>query len=206
MTDFIAQHAQVISPLANLAMVAIWLIYLQVFLTTYRRQRRSSIHIDRGAAKGENARCLVTNMGQEPIYLLAVVVDFGQRDSTSRAVVTDRDELNDEAVTSPLERTTQGPLGQGEVRDLGSLADLMNRARARLNVEIERDALRSMWVTVVAISDQGTHLVAASKCFEAKHFESGAPIFVPQTILTKQIRSRWQRRTLRNWLEDRDEL
>jgi hypothetical protein len=201
--DAIAINSQFVNVAANVAMVAIWLVYLQLFFMTYRRQRRSSIHVDRGTAKDETARCIVTNMGQEPVYLLAVVVDFGEGDETLRAVVTDRDEMYDREVSAQLERTNQGPLAQGEMRDVGSLADLMQRARARLDAEIDRHEIRKMWVSAVAISNQGEHLVAARKAFSADHRPDGTTLFEPDTILTQQIRSSWKRRQLLGLLEDK---
>jgi hypothetical protein len=103
----------------------------------------------------------------------------------------------------PLERTNQGPLDQGEARDVGSLADLMHRARERLDMDLDRHEIRKMWVSAVAISNQGEHLVAAQKGFNARHLQDGTTVFEPETALTRQIRSRWRRRRLLNLLENR---
>jgi hypothetical protein len=202
MPGFITEHSQAIGAMSNAAIVLIWVVYLQLFFITFRRQRRTSIHIDRGVATDENARCIVTNMGQEPVYLLAVVVDFGDEAGSQRAVVTDRDELADQEVAAQLDRTNQGPMAQGEARDVGSLADIMQRARHRLDADIPRTKIRSMCVSVVAISNQGEHLVAAQKEFDADHRPDGTTIFVPATALTRQIRSRWKRRRLLALLEN----
>lgn len=206
MLDWIAAQSAAISAIANAAIVAIWVVYLQLFLITFRRQRRTSIHIDRGVASDEHARCIVTNMGQEPIYLLAVVVDFGEEGHRSRAVVTDRDELADQDVAAKLDRTNQGPLAQGEARDVGSLAELMQRARARLDAKIDQAEIDRMCVSAVAISHQGEHLVAARKDFVAEHRQDGRVLFTPATVLTRQIRSRWKRRELLEFLETRRDV
>jgi hypothetical protein len=203
MLEFVVANSQLVNTGANVAMVVIWLVYLQLFFVTYRRQRRTNIHIDRGVSKDENARCIVTNMGQEPVYLLAVVVDFGEGGDASRAVVTDRDELVDREVAAPLDRTNQGPLLQGEARDVGSLADLMHRAREQLEKEIDRTEVEKMRVSIVAISNQGHNLVAARKTFDAEHRQNGVTIFRPERTLTRQIRSRMRRRRLLELLENR---
>jgi hypothetical protein len=202
MLDFIGEHSDVINAISNAAIVLIWMVYLQLFLITFRRQNRTSIHIDRGVSMDEHARCIVTNMGQEPVYLLAVVVDFGGAAGSSRAVVTDRDEMAEQEVAAQLDRTNQGPMAQGEARDIGSLADLMQRARHRLSADLPRTEIDSMCVSVVAISNQGEHLVAAQKEFDADHRMDGTTIFVPATALTRQIRSRWKRRRLLALLEN----
>jgi hypothetical protein len=200
MPGFIADHSDVINALSNVAIVLIWVVYLQLFLITFRRQSRSSIHIDRGVASDEHARCIVTNMGMEPVYLLAVVVDFGGPEA-ARAVVTDRDELAEQDVAVQLDRTNQGPMAQGEARDVGSLADLMRRARRKLDAKIDRTEIDRMRVTVVAIANQGQKLVAARKDFAAEHRPGGVTIFRPSSALTRQIRSAWRRRHLLDLLE-----
>ena len=206
MLGFIATHSDVINAIANVAIVLIWVVYLQLFLVTLRRQRRSAIRIDRGVASDEHARCIVTNMGQEPVYLLAIVADFGDAAHCARAVVTDRDELADKEVSVELERTNQGPLSQGQALDVGSLADLLQRARARLDVKIEQAEIERMSVTAVAISNEAAHLVAAQKTFAADHRQDGRVLFTPETVLTRQVRSRWKRRDLLAFLENRDEV
>jgi hypothetical protein len=206
MLEWIGARSDVIDTAANVAIVVIWVVYLQVFLVTFRRQRRTSIHIDRGVASDEHARCIVTNMGQEPVYLLAVVVDFGGDGHRQRAVVTDRDELAEKEVSVQLDRTNQGPLAQGEARDVGSLADLMQRARGRLDADIPQAEIERMCVSAVAISNQGEQLVAARKDFEAEHRQDGRVLFTPATVLTRQIRSRWKRRDLLEFLETRNEV
>jgi hypothetical protein len=47
----------------------VWLLYLHLFLTSYRRQQETVILIHRGASEDDRARCIVSNMGSEPIYV-----------------------------------------------------------------------------------------------------------------------------------------
>ncbi|MEJ6388392.1 hypothetical protein [Gymnodinialimonas ulvae] len=206
MPQFLAQNADMIGLAMDILMVVIWLTYLQLFFFTIRTQRRPSLHIDRGAAKDENARLTVTNMGREPIYLLAIVVDLGKDDGTSRAIVTDRSEIAHDDASAPMDRTNQGPLGQGKTRDIGSLNDIMNRAQRRLNVSVGLNSVRRMWVSAVAISHEGERIVAASKAFSVDHTDNGALQVTPDSVLTDQIRSPLRRRELLTWLEDRDEV
>lgn len=206
MWQWIAENDAALNTSLNVLMVVIWLVYLQTFLIAFLKQRRPSIHIDRGAAKDESARCIITNMGQQPIYLLAVIVDFGQDDRTSRAVVTDRDEIRPEDARTPLERTNQGPLSQGEAIDVGSLEDLMQRARRRLGTAIDRHEIGSMWVTALAVTNEGSYLIAGTKSFTVEHQEDRSTVFSPDQVLTKQIRSPLRRKRLLAMLEERAEV
>jgi hypothetical protein len=205
MLDTLTAYSQVIQTGTSILMVLIWLVYLQIFLMAFLRQRRSSIHIDRGAANDESARCIIVNMGQQPIFLLAVVVDFGDvddADANTRAVVTDRDEIAPEDASRPLDRTNKGPLGPGEACDVGSLADLMHRARGRLDIALERRQISKMWVSAVAVSHEGGSLIAATKGFGARHLDGGRTLFEPDTALTKQIQSRFHRKRLLALLDE----
>lgn len=205
MLETLTAYSQIIETGTSILMVLIWLIYLQIFLMAFLRGRRSSIHIDRGAASDDTARCIVVNMGQQPIFLLAVVVDFGSPDGsgeTCRAVVTDRAEVAPENASRPLDRTNKGPLGPGEAIDVGSVADLMQRARGRLEIQLAREEIRKMWISAVAISHEGEKLIAATKGFEALHKDDGRTLFEPDATLTRQIRS-WQgRRRLLTLLDE----
>lgn len=73
MWNWIASNHQVISALANIAMLLVWIAYLQVFVSSYRRQKRSNILINRGAGSGLEARCLISNMSAEAIYIESLI-------------------------------------------------------------------------------------------------------------------------------------
>ncbi|MFO7855460.1 MAG: hypothetical protein R6V44_09630 [Paracoccaceae bacterium] len=200
--EWMQQNTSMVSAIANLAMVLIWVFYFQVFLVSYLRQRRASIHIDRGAATDETARCIVTNMGEETVYLAAVVADLIFEGSRERALVTDKDELPTEQVHKPLEKTNKGPLKNGEARDIGSFWDLAQRANVRLGVEIPLSDLIAMEVTVVAASNQAQSLVGGCKRFSVVDTDDRRA-FAPDGVLTRQIRSPWSRRRLRAMVDER---
>lgn len=200
--EWFNQHTALISAATNIAMVVIWVSYLQVFLVSYLRQRRASLHIDRGAATDEKARCIVTNMGEETIYIAAVVVDLIFSDRRERAVATDKDELPEEEAHQPLEKTNKGPLKNGEARDIGSFWEIAQRANIRFGIEVPLVDLVAMEVTVVAASNQAHVLVGAYKRFNIAQQE-GQRAFAPDGVLTTQIRSPWRRRKLLELVDER---
>ena len=52
MLEFLSSHADVLNIVINTGMLLVWVIYLQLLLNGYRRQRSSSILITRGAGQG----------------------------------------------------------------------------------------------------------------------------------------------------------
>lgn len=199
------QHVDLIGAAMNAAMVLIWLVYLHLFLVGFIRQRRTVLHIDRGAAKDENARCIVTNMGSEPAYLVAVVAELVRDDRCDRVLVTDRDEISPENVGRPLEKTNQGPLASGEAVDIGSFWALVERARLRLGLDFTAADLDAMIVTAVAASNQAQRLEAGWKRFNIVK-DGEVPRFEPDRVLTRQIRTPWGRKSLEGFLNREGEV
>ena len=120
MMSWITAHSSGLQVILNGAMVLIWVLYLQIFLTSFRRQHRSDILITLGAGVGLKARCFVTNLGLEAIYILDVLVEIETDEGKLRAIITDRTELSDDELNNPAEATNQGPLKSGDFIDIGS--------------------------------------------------------------------------------------
>ncbi|MGK7295343.1 MAG: hypothetical protein ACNS61_05840 [Candidatus Wenzhouxiangella sp. M2_3B_020] len=192
-------HTAILNVIMNTVMVLIWVAYLQIFLVNFLRQRRTVLHIGRGAAKDENARCIVTNMGSEPAYIVGIVADLLFDDRRERALVTDKEEIAPDAVNRPLERTNQGPLSAGEAIDVGSFWELAERARLRLGLDLPMEDLKAMEITAVAASNQGQKLAGGYKCFNVCH-QDGARSFQPDHIITKQINSFTRRKKIEAFL------
>lgn len=91
--DWITDNAEiVILGLAALSAV-VWIAYLQLFYLSFKRQRESMIMIQRGAVEDDRARFIVTNLGTEPIYIIAVLAEVTIGGERHVASVTDRDEV-----------------------------------------------------------------------------------------------------------------
>ena len=190
--DWIRSNTELLQvALATLSAV-VWLAYLQIFYLGFRRQRQSVVMINRGAADDQRARLIVSNMGTEPVYIFALMARIKVEGRSYHAAVTDRDELTLEDLDIPLKRTIQGPLKSGEYVDVGSFADLVWRAKHRLKFA-DKDDVDEIEITVGAASGHASKLVVARRTFERR--DDGETVsFVPTTILTKQIRTGWNRR------------
>lgn len=201
MLQFLGAHIHLVNAFLNALLVIVWVAYLQVFLVNHLRQSRSIIHIDIGAAQGARIRCLVTNLGSNPVYVQGIVADFFDQDHSARTVITDRDEIAEDDVEDPLSRTNRGTLLPGQTVDIGSLADMVDRARIRLEQEWSVEEMHHVTVTVIAVSGHVDRLVGASKTFDAR-FLNGRVNFVAQRILTQQIRPRHARAAFSPLLRD----
>lgn len=204
MLQFLVENVDFVNAFLNGLMVLIWAVYLQIFLVSHLRQSRSVIHIDIGAADGERSRCLVTNLSSNPLYVQGMVADLYEEGSSARVVITEREEIDQYDLEDPLARTNRGTLHPGQTVDIGSLADLVRRAWIRLGQDWNISNLSHVKVTVVAISGQAERVVGASKTFDAKYIHDCSH-FVPQTLLTHQIRPRRARAAFDDLLNDQPE-
>lgn len=204
MLEWISENSGLLQVTISLLTAVVWLAYLHILWLNFRRQRQAVILINRSIAQDENAHCFVTNMGAEPIYLLEVMAKVTTDEKTYNVKVTEREEIALEEIDDPLSRTNQGPIKSGEFIDIGSFTDLLRRADARIGTEGIFDEVREMELTVAAADGHATHLVAAKRTFRAD-WKDGKPYFVPERLMTHQIRNIFQRRKISAMLEEQIE-
>ncbi|AWH53641.1 hypothetical protein C1924_10870 [Stenotrophomonas sp. ESTM1D_MKCIP4_1] len=179
----------------------IWVVYLNFFLRSYRRQQRPSILITSGAGRHLDAHCFVTNLGLEPVYLLDVVIDLIEPDGTVvRAVIPERTEQWSKTAPSEdddIRRATNvGPLSSGGERDLGRFRTLIDRAGTE-NPDIQTgNAFTSLEITVVIVTASHAELCGASRCYGIEYGADGAAKLKPRTIKAAQLQGYFARRKL----------
>lgn len=204
MLDWIAKNTGTLQVAISMLTGIVWLAYLHILWLNFRRQRQAVILINRSVAQDENAHCFVTNMGAEPIYLMEVMARVVTDEKTYTVKVTEREEVALNELDNPLTRTNQGPLKSGDFIDIGSFLDLLHRADARIGSEGLFEKVRQMDLTLAAVDGHATHLVAARHKFKAE-WKDGKPYFVPERVMTHQIRNIFQRRKISAMLEERIE-
>ncbi|MBN8186181.1 hypothetical protein JF540_05725 [Salipiger thiooxidans] len=195
MWDWIGSNASALNVGLNAAMLLIWLAYLQLFFVSFRRSNRTVIHIGMASESGEDARCLVTNMGSDTAYVLAVMVGLDDGDRTRLAPVTDRVEDEDPVGGDFRDKTNQGPLRGGEALDIGSLRNIVSRAAHQIEEDISLDDCRAVEITVVVAAQQAHRLAGGRKRYEID-CSGGRMRFRPENVLTDQIRTRRDRQAL----------
>lgn len=208
MLDWISRHNQAIGAFLNLGMLVVWIVYLQVFVSNYRRQTRVHILINRGSGSGLDARCLVSNMSSEAIYIQSIIVDLETPDAHWSCPVTELDDIEEWEKPTDLDLwTRQGPLGAGCVRDMGAFRAMLDHALMTWSQSGNdvgagiREQLVAFDLKIVAVYGSEDLPVGAKRRF-AIFRNKGDVRIRPQTIEAQQIRSAPERRKIKSILEN----
>jgi len=206
MLDWIDGNSQTINAIINLCMLFVWVAYLQVFVSNYKRQQRAKILINLGSGLGLNNRCLVSNMSSEAIYINSIIIEEECGGVRHSAAVTELDDIEGWEHASDINLwSRQGPLKPGEMRDMGSFASMLDHA---LNVRPRRDTEGKEALTiadafsVVVFANYASEdlMVGARRRFHILS-DGGTVRLRPETVGTIQIRSRRERRKIERSLE-----
>lgn len=199
MLDWLIENTDTLNLAANWAMVAIWVIYLQVFLRSFRRQTLPKIVINRAAGSSLNASCFVSNMSSDGIYVESVIIEIRCGKSTFSAVVTDAEFDGGEESADPKSRTFQGTLGSSQYASIGRFDELIATATRRAGYS--EDPLKSssdvisVTVTILADHSSETLLIGAEREFSALWRDDHWKL-EPVEPRTRQIRSKRERTRL----------
>ncbi|WP_116087648.1 hypothetical protein [Tropicimonas sp. IMCC34011] len=201
MMNWIYEHQVLVSAGTSIVTAFIWVVYLHVLVLGQRRQRRSEILISIGAGTGLNARCFISNLGFEPIYIhdLLLTLENGHVETSN---ITDRSELSAEELNNPAEATNQGPLKSGDFIDIGSYGQLINRVREFGSDKEMAGDLSNVTLTVIAANAAEAQLVAAKRTFRIE-WNGETAVLRAATLTAQQIRGWFAKRRLRKFLEAR---
>jgi hypothetical protein len=205
MLNWIEAHSTALNVITNLAMLAVWFVYLHLILMAYLRQRKPRILINRGAGVGLNAHCLVSNMSQEPIYVNSILAVLKTEDRSWMLAVTDVESLeNQDDRPTGTSATNQGPLCRGDYMDIGTLGDLVRRTREKTDLANSDDHPATVFKTfeliVVAAHGSETLAIGAKRTFRFNPSPDADCIY-PDTVETRQISSPWERRRVHKLLK-----
>lgn len=199
--SWINSHSNAISIGINAAMLCVWVVYLQLLLNSYLRQRRSSILISRGAGKGLHARCLVTNMSQEPIYVTTLIAELYTDEGKKEVQLTDMRELPEDLGMDPRSAMRQGSLERGQYLDIGHFDSLIEQLVADAPNIQDKTAVNAIEMTVVALYGPEELPVGAKRKFMVNWRADEDTRITPTSVITHQIHKNSERRRLRKELE-----
>lgn len=199
MLEWISANATLLQVGVAAVSAVIWLIYLQLFLVGFLRQRRPEILVSRGAGAGMEARCFIANLGFEPIYVSQLLMSVRTPDGRLDAAITDRESMTEEQMRDPKHATNQGPLKSGDSFDAGSFDDLVRRALRAAGGDEEAE-VRGFELTVVALHAASAAFIGAVRQYDVMEREGRREV-VPIGLETRQIRSPLGRRILRRRLQ-----
>lgn len=223
MYNWIAEHQKVLSVLASLGSVIIWLVYAQLLYLGFRRQRSPRLIINRGRNKDINALCLISNMSAESVFMEYIIAELETSEGTITMDVTDFEQeysegdenREDRRSESPAEQqpldgadnTRQGPIEPGGFLHIGTFCELIQRLARdegiRMNGRVPQGDLEFTRLTLRLIGIYGPESmpVGAERSFDLKAGESRFALR-PTSWDTKQLASILQRRKLRKTVEN----
>ncbi|EKF57738.1 hypothetical protein QWE_19623 [Agrobacterium albertimagni AOL15] len=197
---WLKENHAIVSALSSLAMLGVWMLYLHLFYSSYRHQIRPKILITRGGGDTVAARCIVTNMSSETIFVQAVFLrlSYPDREQIYSLSETDR------AGFSPSDRRSelvQGPLRSGDFLDLGSFEDLLSSVIETGDARQELAAAHRLSVLAVGSYTWHDRVVAAERSFRLKRNKAEEITLIPTQVFARQITSRAERRRVAEMME-----
>lgn len=162
MLDFISNNSSAISAVANVIMVMVWVVYLQLMLNGILRQRRSSLIISSSLKSDAAARCFISNMSEGSFHIQNLTARVHRDGEDQRSDIT-------EPAADNHSRSFQTPLSHGEALELGSFEELLERfsvEHGKVATDgFDRDNPLEFSVTVIGIHGPSRKPVAARRRF-----------------------------------------
>jgi len=190
-----------ISPVANVCMVLIWLVYLQIFLFQYKRANRPLMVIHHAQGSDPDAACMLVNMSQEPVHVLSVMAKVTTQDKSYVLPVTEYQRLtvDDQNVQG---RLRQGPLQSGEYLLLGTFEEIILGERSKESGQAGdlRQATR-LELRIAAVHGPSRYHIGARRHFRIET-GNGKPCIIPEGLYTEQLASRRSRKLVQRWVEE----
>jgi hypothetical protein len=199
MWNWLQDNAQILSALSAWATLGVWALYLQLLYSSYRLSRRAKILINRGAGDTIDAKCIIANMGAEPIYIEAIRISLTRGDCSHSCALSNH-EVSMTSENDPRPQLMQGPLSSSEMLDIGRFSALIgyciNGASGFTGPDSE-PLIDNAEVTILVVATMASESrpVAAQRTFKLGAQQD--PLLLhPRTLRTEQIRSKRARREI----------
>jgi hypothetical protein len=213
MIEWLKDNHQLITLGISASTLLVWVFYAQLLLLNFRRQRKPSLIINRGAGKGLSSLCLISNMSTEPMFINQLIVVIETSKGPLELDVTDiRHSIDDETAALPdlaIGQTThQGPLRSGEYIHVGTFQAMLVGVARRHGVELNGYRpvgdleFNAMEIRAVAFYGPERHPIGVLRRF--KLADRGEPdcALIPESPFTRQLLSRRHRRRVLQWLNE----
>ena len=213
MIEWLKDNHQLISLIISASTLLVWVFYAQLLLLNFRRQRKPSLIINRGAGRGLSSLCLISNMSAEPMFINQLVVCVETSKGPLELDVTDiRQSIDDEDGDSPdlriYQTTHQGPLRSGDFIHIGTFQGMLRRIAEQHGIELHGHKPAGDWtfhtleIRAVAFYGPERHPIGVLRRFQLGDTGGPACALIPESPFTKQLLSRRERRRVRQWLKE----
>lgn len=213
MIDWLKDNHQLISLVISASTLLVWVFYAQLLLLNFKRQRKPSLIINRGAGRGLSSLCLISNMSAEPMFINQLVVRIETSKGPLELDVTDvRQSIDDETAASPdlaiYQATHQGPLRSGDFIHIGTFRSMLHSVAGNHGIKLNGYKPEGDWVfhtlevRAVAFYGPERHPIGVLRRF--KLADRGEPdcALIPEGPFTEQLLSRRHRRRVLGWLKE----
>ncbi|OWX96949.1 hypothetical protein [Thioclava sp. IC9] len=198
--EWLVDHHQVVSIAVQLVTGLVWVVYLQLMLQNFRRERRSKLLLTRVAGGNERGHLMLGNMGAEPIFVKALLADLEVDGKTYHSIASDTGGFAPFSEAEPAQ-SIKGPLKTAEYRDLGQISYLVSVALDFADIPGDAERVESVVFTVLAESSRDKMLIAGRLCFDVYH-AGDHQRYLPQSLSTLQLRNFRKRRELSSRLKE----
>lgn len=211
MMDWISQNSSAITALTSLCTLLVWLFYAQLLYLNFKRQRQPKIIINRGFGRTLQARCVISNMSPEPIFIEHIIaILHTDQGAISRDLIDFEESTAKEGEVSRLVETTrQGPMLSGSYNHIGSFRDIIDRVLRFHGLPSEDfrttdgRTLQAIELRVIAVYGSEDSPVGASRTF-ALTMSSEGEVLVPTRLDTRRYASRPKRREVHRWMREQN--
>lgn len=198
--EWLVDNQEVVSTAIQIVTAMVWLVYLQLMLQNFRRDRRSKLLLTRVAGGNERGHLMLGNMGAEPIFVKALLADLEVDGRTYHSIASDTGGFTPFPEIEPG-RSIKGPLETAQYRDLGRISDLVGAALEFSEIPEDAERLETVAFSVLAESSRDKTLIAGRLCFDVYHVGPHQR-YLPHTLSTVQLRSFSKRRALASRLKE----
>ncbi len=200
MWTWLSENYGVVSAVASVATLCVWLAYLQLFYMSYRHQLRPKIMITRGGGHSMSSRCMLTNMSPEVVFIQAIIIRLRLAD---REIIRSLSDIERGASESRDQRSEllQGPISSGEYLDLGPFENLVKAALRDRDASGRLEDVEEMTITAVGTYTWNDRPVAAERSFHLR-VEGDKTGLQAEEVTARQIRSRRELKRLHQLLEE----
>ena len=188
-----------IGPVSSAVMAIIWLVYLQLILSQYRRNNRPYLIFHHAQNENPDALCLLVNMGERPVHVVCVqaVIKMTSGEEHKLAVTEfERINVTEQDVQQTLR---QGPLLNGGYLILGTFRDIIEKTQNEIGLNASLEDVECLELRAAVIHAPSKHPVGAKRAFVLKH-NTGTCVY-PKDINTRQMVKRKDKQEVAKWIE-----
>jgi hypothetical protein len=205
---WLASHTSLISALASLLMLIVWVFYAHLLYRQFRNQHHPRLMIHQAPNMAKDSLCLLINMSERLINVVSIIVYGFAHNQEVCMEITDymklkeSDEINEELKTDIRSLLKQGPLATGEFIVVGQFDGIIENLSTKL---VEKDKefpyFHRLEVRVIVFHGRENRPIGAYRGFQIEKGASDKIRIKPSALHTKQMISFWQRKKVNTWIK-----